>query len=346
MIEAAFYTKNNDNLVICNLCRHNCRIKDGKRGICNVRENKDGRLYSIFYSRPCAMAVDPIEKKPLFHFLPASKSFSIATFGCNFQCDFCQNWDISQYGRGSLTDLITYKQESIENRLEEVSPSEVLRRAIGATCKSISYTYSEPTIFYEYARDIAIIAKKVGLKNIFVTNGFMTRSVIDEASAWLDAANIDLKAFKKETYKKVIKADLNGVLDSIAHMKKLGIWIEITTLLVPKLNDDESEITDIANFIAGVGKEIPWHISRFHPQYKMQKVPITPIDKMVKAYEIGKKAGLKYVYLGNVSTRDAEDTFCWNCGKMLIERTGYNIGNNLIRNGRCPTCNSLIDGLF
>lgn len=339
MIEAAFYTKNSDNSVTCNLCRHNCHIKDGKRGICNVRENKNGVLYSVFYAKPCAMSVDPIEKKPLFHFLPASKSFSIATLGCNFQCDFCQNWDISQFGR--------VRSSKFEVRsFEEFSPEAIVEGAVKNKCKSISYTYSEPTIFYEYARDIALIAKKSGLKNIFVTNGYMTRVVLDEAAGWLDAANIDLKAFRKETYKRVIKADLDGVLDSIAYMKKLGIWIEVTTLMVPKLNDDDSEIKDIANFIAGVGKEIPWHISRFHPQYKMQKTPITPIDKMVKAYEIGKKAGLKYVYLGNVSARDAEDTFCWNCGKMLIERTGYNISNNLIKDGKCPKCASLIEGLF
>lgn len=303
-----------------------------------VRENKGGTLYSIFYGKPCALAVDPIEKKPLFHFYPGSKSFSVATLGCNFQCAFCQNWDISQFGRAAVATSVA---------AEFTLPNDILKRAQTNNCRTISYTYSEPTIFYEYARDIGRLAIQENIKNVFVTNGYMSREMLDEAKDWLSAANVDLKAFKKETYKKIMKADLNGVMDSIAYIKKLNIWIEITTLIVPQMNDDEKELKDIAEFIASVGKEIPWHISRFHPQYKMLDLPPTPIEIMQKAYELGKKAGLKYVYMGNIPGSDSENTFCWKCGEKLIERFGFSIGKNKLAQGNsCPKCGSKIDGIF
>lgn len=345
MFEASLYAKNPDKSADCFLCRHKCHIKDGKAGICMVRENKGGTLYSIFYGKPCALAVDPIEKKPLFHFYPASRSYSVATLGCNFQCEFCQNWDISQFGRSGQWNV---KPETwnVEHGTWNALPEEIVKNARDAGCKSISYTYSEPTIFYEYARDIAALAKPAGIENIFVTNGFMTREMLDESHGWLAAANVDLKAFKKETYRKVMKGDLDGVLDSIAYMKKLGIWIEITTLIVPQMNDDEKELKDIAEFIAGVGTEIPWHISRFHPQYKMTDKPPTPIGVMRKAYELGKSAGLKYVYMGNVAGDETENTFCWNCGAKLIERFGFSVGKNIItKDSTCPKCGAKIDGI-
>ncbi|PIR16863.1 MAG: AmmeMemoRadiSam system radical SAM enzyme [Deltaproteobacteria bacterium CG11_big_fil_rev_8_21_14_0_20_49_13] len=342
MFEASLYRKKNNSTVECYLCRHNCKIKDGASGVCKVRENKGGALYSIFYGRPCAASVDPIEKKPLFHFYPGSGSFSIATLGCNFQCGFCQNWDISQYGRGRI-----HETRSRMEMLKEASPEEIVKGAVKNKCRSISYTYSEPTIFYEYARDVASLAKPKGIENIFVTNGYMSREMLDEAKGWLSAANVDLKAFKEETYKKIIKGSLKGVLDSIAYMKSLGIWIEITTLIVPGMNDDEKELRDIAEFIASVGKEIPWHISRFHPQYKMQDRMATPLSTMGKAYDIGKAAGLKYVYLGNVPGDDKESTFCWKCGEKLIERFGLTLGNDRLKEtSTCPKCDSKIDGIF
>jgi pyruvate formate lyase activating enzyme len=343
MQEAALYSKNPDKSVKCFLCRHQCHIKSGARGLCVVRENIDGTLYSIFYGKPCAMAVDPIEKKPLFHYYPGTKSFSIATLGCNFQCEFCQNWDISQYGRSGQWSVVSDQTE----KAREVLPEEIVKGATENCCKSISYTYSEPTIFYEYARDIAKIAAPFGIKNIFVTNGYMTREMLDEAKGWLNAVNVDLKAFKKETYRKVMKADLNGVLDSISYIKKLGIWMEITTLVVPQMNDDKKELEDMADFIAGAGKDIPWHISRFHPQYKMSDRPTTPIETMQMAYEIGKKAGLKYVYMGNIPKHESESTFCWKCGERLIERLGYTIEiNKIAGDGSCPKCKAKIDGVF
>ena len=252
MFEASFYTKSEDRSVDCFLCRHRCHIKEGKSGLCIVRENKGGTLYSIFYGRPCAMAVDPIEKKPLFHFHPASRSFSIATLGCNFQCEFCQNWDISQYGRKDGAPRDTCSSEI-------VPPAEIVRSAQEQGCRSISYTYSEPTIFYEYARDIANIAKPLGIDNIFVTNGYMTREMLDDAKDFISAANVDLKSFKDSVYKKVMKGSLDGVLDSISYMHELGIWIEVTTLIVPGMNDSESELKEIAGFMVRAG----FHITAF-----------------------------------------------------------------------------------
>jgi pyruvate formate lyase activating enzyme len=313
-----------------------------------VRENKGGVLYSVFYGRPCALAVDPIEKKPLFHFLPGTRSFSVATLGCNFQCGFCQNWDISQYGRDEGVAGFSLRPRSPdEARYPKVPPEEVVKLALEQDCKTISYTYSEPTIFYEYAKDIASIAAPKGLQSVFVTNGYMSRGMLDDFHPLLSAANVDLKAFKKETYRKVMKAELEGVLDSIAYMKQKGIWIEITTLIVPGMNDSEGELKDIAKFIAGMGIEIPWHISRFHPQYKMRDREATPAEALRRAYAIGKEAGLKYVYLGNIPGDDKENTYCWNCNERLIERCGFAISANKLTSGpKCPKCSSKIDGIF
>lgn len=336
MHQALLYTKDKDARVHCRLCRHMCKIADGKTGVCNVRENRGGTLYSIFYGKPIAMAVDPIEKKPLFHFRPGSRAFSIATPGCNFQCDFCQNWDISQYGRGA-SDRIPAK---------EVSPETVVREAIAGSCASISYTYTEPTIFFEYALDIAKIAKSKGLENNFVTNGYMTREALDMIAPYLAAANVDLKAFRKETYRRVMKAELDGVLDSIRYMKKLGIWVEVTTLIVPGMNDDEKELSGIANFLVETSREIPWHISRFVPHFKREETAPTPLKTLNAAYEIGRKAGLRYVYLGNVPGDKTETTFCYSCGEKLITRDGYFIRENKITpKGECPACKSRIDGI-
>jgi len=336
MHEAMLYTKEADRKVHCQLCRHNCLIEAGKAGICNVRLNEDGTLYSIFYGRPIAMAVDPIEKKPLFHYKPGSTALSIATPGCNFQCEFCQNWDISQYGRGA--------SERIPG--QEILPDAIVANAVSGRCKSISYTYTEPTIFFEYAYDTAKLARAAGIGNTFVTNGYMTREALDTIKPYLDAANVDLKAFRKDTYRKIMKAQLDGVLDSIKYMKELGIWVEVTTLIVPEMNDDEAELKDIANFLVGVGRDIPWHISRFVPHYRMNDSKPTPLKTLKKAYEIGKNAGLRYIYLGNVPGDETESTHCYECGELLIERTGFSILQNKITNrGDCPKCKTEIDGI-
>jgi len=337
MHEALLYTKEKDNAVRCLLCRHNCVINNEKFGICNVRYNKDGVLYSLFYGKPIAMAVDPIEKKPLFHYFPGSSSFSIATTGCNFKCSFCQNWNISQY----------HPEESEKPASETVLPDKVVKSAIAHKCKSIAYTYTEPTIFFEYALDSAKLAKENSIGNCFVTNGYVSREAIDIISPYLDAANIDLKAFRKDTYRKYMKAQLDGVCDSIKYMKEKGIWIEVTTLIIQGINDDPSELKDLASFLVQIGRDIPWHISRFHPDYEMKKIEPTPIATLKKAYEIGKEAGLRYVYLGNIPSGDnTESTYCYNCSELLIKRSGDVVEqNNVTDKSECPKCKALIDGV-
>lgn len=326
------YKNMGGNKVSCFLCSHHCRISNGKFGICNVRENRDGVLFTHAYGELIARNIDPIEKKPLYHFLPGSKSFSIAAIGCNFQCGFCQNWQISQVKEAKASGL----------HPEEVKPEDVVKQAKQTGSKSISYTYTEPTIFFEYAYEISQLAKKEGLFNVFVTNGYMTKEMIQTIHPYLDAANIDLKSFRDDYYRKVCRGRLAPVLKNIELMKKLSIWIEVTTLVVPGQNDSEEELKKIANFLAGLDTSIPWHISRFYPQYKMEDLESTPLEILNQAYEIGKSAGLRYIYLGNVGT--GNNTYCYQCHRLLIERFGFSIEAYQIKEGRCPNCQSPIAG--
>jgi pyruvate formate lyase activating enzyme len=333
--EALLYEKIRENKVSCRLCAHNCKIPEGKFGICGVRQNRDGALYSLVYGNPIALNIDPIEKKPIFHILPGSKSYSLATAGCNFTCGFCQNWQISQ---------IT-KDEDFKVTGERLSPEEVVSQALTYKCESISYTYTEPTIFFEYAYDIGKLARQKGLYNVFVTNGYMSLECLDMLKGILDGANVDLKSFKDDFYKNTCGARLKPVLESIRYMKKLGIWVEVTTLVVPGENDSEEELKDIVGFLADVGREIPWHISRFHPDYNMTDKSSTPVKTLVRAREIGFNAGLKYVYTGNIPGDEGENTFCYNCKKLLIGRFGFQILQNNIRDSKCKFCNTVIDGV-
>ena len=287
MKEAMLYEKLSGKKVHCYLCAHHCKIAPGRVGFCGVRQNQEGSLYSLVYAKAIAAQVDPIEKKPLYHFHPGSKTYSIATVGCNFRCGFCQNWQISQHPGGLESSW-------------DFTPEEVVAKAKETGCLSIAYTYSEPTIFFEYAYDTAKLAKARGLKNVFVTNGYMTSESISLIRPYLDAANIDLKSFREEFYRKTCQAHLAPVLDSIRLMKEAGIWIEITTLLIPGENDAPEELKELAAFIAEIGKDIPWHISRFHPDYKFLDYPLTSREVLEAAKVIGEKAGLRYVYLGNV----------------------------------------------
>jgi pyruvate formate lyase activating enzyme len=332
--EALLYKKSGDSKVSCFLCSHHCLIADGKFGICNVRENSGGTLYTHAYGKLVAQNIDPIEKKPLYHFFPGSTSFSIAAAGCNFQCGFCQNWQISQIKEAKALGL----------RSEEVKPAEVVAHAKRSESKSISYTYTEPTIFFEYAFDIGQLAKSEGLFNVFVTNGYMTEEMIRMAEPWLDAANIDLKSFNDGYYRKLCKGSLAPVLKSIETMKKLNIWVEVTTLVVPGQNDSEEELGKIAGFLAGIDPSIPWHISRFYPQYRMDNLESTPMKTLNRAYEIGKEAGLLYVYLGNVSGKGS-NTHCHQCNQLLIERLGYTIPEYRVREGKCPDCQTPVAGV-
>ena len=336
MKEAMFYEKLDGKRINCNLCCHRCSsIAVSRKGICGVRENIDGEFYSLVYGRVVACAVDPIEKKPLFNFLPGSKSYSIATVGCNFRCDNCQNYDISQLPKD---------QNIIVG--QEVLPEQIISLAKRSNCASIAYTYNEPTIFFEYAYDVARKAKKEGLKNIFVTNGYITPEALHEIAPYLDAANIDLKSFSDDFYRKSCGARLQSVLDSIKLYKSLGIWTEITTLIIPSLNDSEEELRKIAEFIKDLGTDTPWHITQFHPTYKLIDLPRTPVNTLRRAREIGLEAGLRYVYEGNVPGESGENTYCHNCKKKLIHRFGYQIQNNKIKNSVCTYCGVKIDGIY
>ncbi len=333
--KAMLWEKIEDKKVHCFLCAHHCRIGENGFGFCGMRKNLEGELYTYAYGNVIASHVDPIEKKPLYHFLPGTSAYSIATIGCNFRCPFCQNWTISQ---------TSSREEDVEGY--ELKPEEVVREAIRNDCRSISYTYTEPTVFFEYAYDTAKIAGKKGLYNNFVTNGYMTEEAIDMISPYLDAANVDLKFFNDESYRNICKGSLQPVLDSIKHMKKRGIWVEVTTLLIPGENDSEQELRGIASFIASVGEEIPWHVSRYHPDYKYTKAPPTPVAAMEEAMEIGKEEGLKYIYLGNVFTR--AETLCANCGKVLIDRGGFSakVTEDFIATGRCRNCGTPVEGVW
>ena len=342
MKEALLYEKLDDQRVRCNLCAHRCVIGPGRKGVCMVRENRDGTLYTLVYGIPLSQAVDPVEKKPLFHFYPGSTAFSIATAGCNFRCDFCQNADISQMPRD---------RGQILGR--QSTPEQVVRAAQQYGSRSIAYTYTEPTIFFEYSYDIARIAHQVGIASVYVTNGYMTREMLElfqgvgsDHEPWLEAANVDLKAFRDETYKRICGARLQPVLDSLKKMKELDIWVEVTTLVVPDLNDSDAELGEIAQFIAReLGVETPWHVSRFHPDYKMYDRGPTPSTTLRRAYELGREAGLRYVYVGNLPGARLEDTICPSCGQTVIERWGFQVRQRNIRAGRCAFCDTVIDGV-
>jgi pyruvate formate lyase activating enzyme len=333
--EAVLYKSLEDAKVQCNLCNWKCIISKGSSGRCRVRKNIDGKLYSLNYHKLCSANPDPIEKKPLFHFQPGSKSFSIAAPGCNFQCVFCQNWQISQMAI-----------EDGEINGQALEPKKIVEFALNTGCRSIAYTYTEPTIFMEFAANCGRIAKQKGLANVFVSNGFMTKEAIDFACDWLDGINVDLKSFSEDYYKNLCKAKLKPVLDTIEYIANhTKIWMEITTLVVPGQNDSDNELKQIAEFLVNTcGAEMPWHVSRFYPQYKYSETPPTPGATLQKAFDIAKAAGLKYVYIGNLSSANAENTYCPKCQQLLIEREGFCITKNRIKDGHCADCDEKIAG--
>jgi len=335
MREAMLWEKLDGKKVQCFLCSHRCKVQDGRRGICNVRENNKGTLYTLVYDKVIARHVDPIEKKPLFHFLPGSYSYSVATPGCNFKCLHCQNADISQMPADSKTIIG-----------DNTPPDIIVASALKYNCKSISYTYTEPTIFFELAYDTAMLAKEKGLKNVFVTNGYITKEALTEIRPYLDAANIDLKGFTDEFYRKVCGAKLEHVLEAIRLYHELGIWIELTTLIIPGYNDSPEELRQIAGFIASVDTGIPWHVTQYHPTYKLMGQPRTPVETLRLARQIGIDAGLMYVYEGNVPGEGGENTFCPSCGEVLIQRFGYIISQIKVGDGRCGFCGHKLPGVW
>jgi len=332
MKEALFYKKIKENKVQCQACNHYCQIAPGTRGICGVRENRDGKLYSLVYGKIVAKSVDPIEKKPLFHFLPGTKSLSIATVGCNFRCLYCQNADIAQMPK----ENILFTAEKVPGA--DLLPEDIVETAVRAGLPSISYTYTEPTIFIEFVLETMRLARRKKLKNIWVTNGYSSNEVLKKVIPYLDAANIDIKGFTEEFYNKICGAKLKPVLETAKVMKRGGVWLEITTLIIPEQNDTAEHYQGIAEFIAkDLGKETPWHIFKFFPTYKLEDLPPTPPSSLVEAREFGKKAGLSYIYLGNLSLPEHETTFCPKCGAEMIERASYGI-KCYHNDGKCAEC--------
>ncbi len=333
--EAKFWEKKSNTDIKCNLCPHNCTISDGNLGFCRVRKNSSGKLYTYAYGETIANRPDPIEKKPFYHFLPGTRSYSIATKGCNMRCSFCQNWQISQIDPSENDNLIG----------QELDPNEIVQEAVKANCQSISYTYTEPTIFFEYAYEIAKIAKQKGIKNAFVTNGYISNEAVAEISPFLDAVNIDLKYFTESSYRDLSQASLQPVLDTIVEMIRQGIWVEITTLLIPGINDSDEEIRDIVGFISGVDKNIPWHVSKYHQDFMFNESPATSQKTIEKALAIGKSSGLNYVYPGN--TLSIKKTSCPECNSQLIERDHFSVkGMSNLKNGKCIFCGYSIDGVW
>jgi pyruvate formate lyase activating enzyme len=334
MKEAHLWEKLKGGTVKCKNCSHYCVIDEGKRGICGVRENIKGKLYALNYAKACAVAVDPIEKKPFFHFLPGSYSLSLATIGCNFSCRNCQNWEISQAPK--------LKKEIWG---EEILPEELVKKAKALNCLSISYTYTEPTIFSEYALETMKLAKKQSLKNNWVSNGFFSKELFDLIYPYLDAINVDLKSFEEDFYIKYCGGRLKPVLENLKRLKEKNIWVEVTTLVIPTLNDKEETFYKIARFIKNeLGPETPWHVTQFCGaiSWKLKDIPDTPVETLIKARKIGLDEGLKYVYTGNIPGLKGEDTFCPKCKALMIDRTGYII-QRYDENGKCSKCGENLD---
>lgn len=329
--EAMLYDRLDADKVQCKLCSHRCRISPGKRGICNVRENNDGTLYTLNYNIVSSEALDPIEKKPLFHFHPGSIAYSLGTFGCNFKCKHCQNWTISQVDIDQFNAI-------------EMDAKTAVSRAIMSDAKSIAWTYNEPTIWYEYTYDCAKLAKDAGLSTVYVTNGYITREALKIISPYLDAFRVDIKAFTDKFYKEIAGAKLEPVLDATLFAKELGMHIEIINLLIPTLNDSPEEIREMSKWIyENIGADTPVHFTRFHPYYKLQHLPPTPIETLEMAFRIATEEGLHFVYLGNVPNNEKQHTFCPNCQQVLIKRSFSGVEDYKITDdSKCVRCGELI----
>jgi pyruvate formate lyase activating enzyme len=316
----------------CTLCPHECVLGEYEVGLCRVRIHRDGKLFSLVYGKPCAVHLDPIEKKPLFHLLPGTKAYSIAAPGCNLSCKFCQNWEISQ-------------ARPEETRSTELPPDQVVEQALRTGCRSIAYTYTEPTVFYEYMLDTARIARARGVANVWVTAGYINPEPLRELATVMDAANIDIKSFRDDYYRKICGARLQPVLDAVALAVKLGVLVELTYLVVPSLNDGMDEIGELCSWVkATLGPEVPLHFSRFFPMYRLEKMPPTPAATLERAHDVARTAGLHHVYTGNVGRGERATTFCPACGLDLVVRAGYTVLENRVRDGRCPACGRAIFG--
>ncbi len=335
LYESSFYTREKD-CVVCTLCNQQCTIKSGKKGKCGVRQNIEDKLYSLVYGEIVAEHVDPIEKKPLFHVLPGSTSLSISTMGCNFHCHHCQNSSISQ--------VSGYSPAELQGR--KTTPDEIVKKAAAFGCETISYTYVEPTVFYEFAYDCAVKATARSIKNVFVSNGYLSEAATRKIAPYLDAINIDVKAFTDDFYTKYCGAKLEPVLECVQLMKELGIWVEVTTLVIPGLNDDDQSLTQTAEFLVSVDPEIPWHVTAFHPTYKMTDRRRTPVAILDRARKIGQETGIYHVYQGNIPGSGGESTYCPKCHAMVIQRYGFSVEENSLVGGKCPDCGASIAGIW
>ncbi len=326
---ARHWKKLEDNKVQCLLCPHKCILREGQFGVCRVRRNIDGKLYTLNYGSVSSMAVDPIEKKPLFHFKPTSEVLSLATVGCNMRCKHCQNWEISQVGME-----FPY--------IREMSPEDVMR--IARNYEGVAWTYNEPIIWHEFTVDTSKLLKKEGLYTVYVTNGFIEEEPFKEIGKYLDAMNVDIKAFREEFYRKITGARLEPVLKTVEMAYKMGIHVELTYLIIPTLNDSEEEIRKFVQWVYELSPEIPVHFSRFFPMYKLTDKPPTPLKTLHTAYDIAKKMGLEYIYLGNTWEPEYESTYCPNCGNLLIKRVYYNTYiKGLTKDGKCKRCGRKIN---
>ncbi len=322
------------DLVQCELCPRGCVLDEGERGNCRVRANKDGKVITLVYGKPCAVHVDPIEKKPLYHFYPASSAFSIGTAGCNLHCKYCQNWDISQFDPEETNNV-------------DLPPEEVVRKAIAYKCKSIAYTYSDPAVFFEYAVDTAKIGRKAGVKSVFITAGYLSPKPLEELCSAVDAIKVDFKGITEEFYNNVCLAHLQPVLDTIKIIKERNVWLELVNLVLPTLNDKKDDIARLIDWVVvNLGADVPLHFSKFWPQYQLKNLPPTPEDTLDMAWKMAKKRGVHYAYVGNIPEHEGNNTTCSKCGKLLIRRSGYDVMENNVAGGRCKFCNQAIPGIW
>jgi pyruvate formate lyase activating enzyme len=333
-VEARYYVKLEDGGIECRLCPRRCMITDLERGYCGVRENRGDVYYTLVYGLPCAFNIDPIEKKPLFHFHPGTTALSLATAGCNCNCKFCQNWDISQSRPEQTSNL-------------DLPPEEIVKICRTQRVPSIAYTYSEPIIFYEYMYDTARLGHEQNIKSVMITGGYIEKEPLVDLLQHLDAVKVDLKAIRNQFYKDLVDAELKPVLEALVEIKKAGVWLEIVNLVIPTLNDTDDEFKEMARWIKeSLGADTPVHYSRFHPQYLIKNLPPTPRETLQRAHDISRAEGLEYVYLGNLPGHPAESTYCPKCGGILIQRRGYRILQNRLIKGKCPDCEHLIPGIF
>ncbi|MEW6088736.1 MAG: AmmeMemoRadiSam system radical SAM enzyme [bacterium] len=321
-------------VIQCTLCPKECKLYEGQKGDCRVRIHLDGKLNTLVYGRPCAVHVDPIEKKPVYHVLPGSAAFSIATAGCNLHCKFCQNWEISQKDAEETTNF-------------NMPPRDVVNNALSSGSKSIAYTYSEPNVFYEYVLDTAKLAKKAGLKNIIISAGYINPEPLKEISEFIDVYKVDLKAFNDKFYQEVCSATLQPVIETLKNLKRFGVWTEIVNLIIPTLNDDLAEIRKMCQWIkTELGNDVPVHFSQFYPQYKLKNLSPTPLETLLQSRKIAAEEGLRYVYLGNIPQGEWNNTYCPNCKNLLVERIGYFVRQVQINSGQCKFCKFKIAGIW